>query len=60
SGPLKKTLPGEFRSTKKHGEGLGLSSVSNLVKKHNGVITVDSKDNVFRVSVILREQNPEQ
>lgn len=60
SGPLKKTITGEFRSTKKNGEGLGLSSVSNLVKKHNGVITVDSKDNVFRVSVILREQNSEQ
>lgn len=55
-GALSKSKNGIFVTTKKDGKGLGLQSVSHLVKLHNGVLEVDSKDNVFRVSVMLREQ----
>lgn len=56
SGTLKKTTAGEFLTTKKSGQGLGLGSVSHLVKYHNGVLEVDSTEDTFRVSVMLREQ----
>ena len=57
SGTLKKNAKGEYLSTKKGGQGLGLGSVSKLVNYHKGVFEVDSTENVFRVSVILQEQN---
>jgi sensor histidine kinase regulating citrate/malate metabolism len=56
SGTLRKTTAGEFLTTKKSGQGLGLGSVSHLVKYHNGVLEVDSTEDTFRVSVMLREQ----
>ena len=56
TGALSKAKNGNYLTTKKHGKGLGLQSVSHLVKLHNGVFEVDAKDNVFRVSVMLREQ----
>ena len=34
---------------------MGLQSVSHLVKLHNGIMEVDTKDRIFRVSVMLRE-----
>jgi sensor histidine kinase YesM len=57
TGVLHKTKKGNFLTTKEDGTGLGLRSVSHLVKLHNGVFEVDTKDNIFRVSVMLRE-NP--
>ena len=55
-GPLNQDKSGNYLSTKKNGKGLGLQSVSNLVKLHNGVFEVDAKENVFCVSLILKEQ----
>lgn len=57
NGTLKKTKDGEYLSTKHKGQGLGLDSVSQLVHYHNGVIEVDTKDQMFRVSVMLQEQH---
>ncbi len=56
SGTLKKSISGEYLSTKQRGHGLGMNSVAHLVRYHNGVFDVDSKDNIFRVSVMLQEQ----
>lgn len=56
SGILKKNKSGEFLSTKMKGHGLGLHSVAQLVRYHNGIYEVDTSNNVFRVSVILQEQ----
>lgn len=56
-GTLNKSKNGNYLSTKKNGKGLGLQSVSHLVKLHNGVIEIDTTDSVFRVSVMLQEQS---
>ena len=55
TGVLHQTRKGDFLTTKEDGTGLGLRSVSHLVKLHKGVLEVDTKDNIFRVSVMLRE-----
>lgn len=55
TGTLHKARNGNYRTTKKDGTGLGLQSVSHLVKLHNGIMEVDTKDHIFRVSVMLRE-----
>ena len=55
TGVLQQTRKGDFLTTKEDGTGLGLRSVSHLVKLHKGVLEVDTKDNIFRVSVMLRE-----
>ena len=52
---LRQTRKGDFLTTKEDGTGLGLRSVSHLVKLHQGILEVDTKDNIFRVSVMLRE-----
>lgn len=56
SGTLKKAMSGKYLSTKQNGHGLGMHSVAQLVQYHNGIFEVDSKDNTFRVSVMLQEQ----
>lgn len=50
---IKKTLTGEFITTKKNGSGIGLQSVKNVVKKYNGVFTAEQKNNVFYTSFML-------
>ena len=57
AGTLKRTLNGDYLSTKEKGHGLGLDSVAYLAKEFNGMFEADSKDNVFRVSVMLQEQS---
>ena len=57
SGILKKAKNGEYFSTKAGGHGLGLSSVAHLADSHNGILEVDDKDNIFRVSVMLQEHS---
>ena len=59
AGTLNKTKAGGYQTTKKGGSGLGLQSVSHLVKLHDGVFEASGKDNVFRVSFMLREQPQE-
>ena len=55
TGALSKAKNGNYLTTKKNGKGLGLQSVAHLVKFHDGVLEVETTDNVFRVSVMLRE-----
>jgi hypothetical protein len=55
TGALSKAKNGNYLTTKKNGKGLGLQSVAHLVKLHDGVLEVETTDNVFRVSVMLRE-----
>ena len=57
SGILKKAKTGEYFSTKAGGHGLGLSSVAHLADSHNGILEVDDKNNIFRVSVMLQEHS---
>lgn len=57
SGILKKDKNGEYFSTKAGGHGLGLSSVAHLADSHNGILEVDDKNNIFRVSVMLQEHS---
>lgn len=59
AGTLNKTKAGGYQTTKKGGSGLGLQSVAHLVKLHDGVFEASGKDNVFRVSFMLREQPQE-
>jgi len=46
---------GELKTTKKDAakHGIGLSSVKHICKKYNGSLEVETKDNIFRVSVLL-------
>lgn len=39
------------KKTKKH--GLGLQIVENIVNRYHGQITIDEKNNYFRVKVLL-------
>ncbi|MBD3274903.1 MAG: PAS domain S-box protein, partial [Candidatus Marinimicrobia bacterium] len=54
-----------FFSTKKHSSGLGLATTYSIVKKHNGMITVDSiegKGSTFSVylpAIIKKEESEE-
>ena len=56
TGALHQTKNGNYLTTKENGNGLGLRSVSHLVKLHNGAFEVDTSDNIFRVSVMLKEE----
>lgn len=56
TGTLNKTKSGIYLTTKESGNGLGLKSVSQLIKLHDGIFEVDVKDNVFRASVMLLEK----
>ncbi|MDI9497693.1 MAG: GHKL domain-containing protein [Bacillota bacterium] len=45
---------GVFLSSKREGEGIGLSSVSAVAKKHGGNAEFEVRDTVFRASVYVR------
>lgn len=51
--PLKQDDRGKLLSTKSKSHGLGLDSVSAIVKNHNGMMEIDTSDQQFRVSVLL-------
>lgn len=54
SGKLKRTGNRLFTTkadTERH--GIGLQSVKSIVEKYNGIMDVSSKDNIFKVSLIL-------
>jgi nitrogen fixation/metabolism regulation signal transduction histidine kinase len=55
TGTLSKAKNGNYLTTKENGKGLGLQSVAHLVKLHNGIFEVDTTENIFRVSLMLRE-----
>lgn len=47
---------GTYSSTKHSGEGLGLSSVQNIVQKYGGTLKIEAKDGYFYVSALLYQQ----
>lgn len=49
---------GVFLSTKREGEGTGLSSVIAISKKYGGEARFEAKDNVFLSSVYLNTESP--
>ncbi len=55
-GDLQKTKSGAFISTKASNRGLGLNSVAELAEAHNGILELDSKNGIFRASILLTEQ----
>lgn len=48
-----KRQDGILHSTKHDGQGIGLVSVETAVRKYNGQLTVETKNNVFRANVLL-------
>ena len=55
AGNLRRNKEGKILSTKSGNHGLGLDSVSQLVKANGGVLEVEPKEKIFRVSVLLTE-----
>ena len=55
SGPLRKDDSGEYLTTKVHGQGLGLQSVSHIVQIQGGTMELNTDDGIFRVSLLLPE-----
>ena len=56
SGTLRKTKAGEYLTTKVHGQGLGLRSVSHIVQSHGGMMELETDGGIFKASVLLPEQ----
>ena len=55
SGTLRKDRTGEYLTTKTHGKGLGLRSVSHIVQLQKGTMELNTDDGIFRVSLLLPE-----
>ena len=55
SGALRKSKTGEYLTTKAHGQGLGLRSVSHIVQSHGGMIELEANSGIFKASVLLPE-----
>lgn len=53
SGQVRRDKYGRYLTTKEKGSGLGLSSVQNIVKQYGGRMTIQEKENMFCVSVML-------
>ena len=53
---VRKNKSGDYLTTKAHGQGMGLRSVAQLVKLHQGEMDIDHQDGMFQVSVMLQEQ----
>ena len=54
-GELRKNKSGEYLSTKAKGQGIGLNSVSGLVKARGGMMELSTDNGIFRVSILLPE-----
>lgn len=52
-GELRRGKSGELLTTKKHGSGLGLLSVSHIVKNRNGIMELNTENGIFRVSLMM-------
>ena len=59
TGELVKNKNGLYVSTKHSGNGIGLSSVSNIVKHNGGMMEISDSDNVFTVTVMLMQDQNE-
>ena len=51
-GMLKKQQ-GILRSTKHEGTGIGLVSAETVVHKYNGILHLETEEQIFRVNVLL-------
>lgn len=53
--PVEKDKSGNYITQKKDKEnhGVGLDSVKNCVEKNQGILLIDSSDNIFKVTVII-------
>lgn len=51
---------GVFLSSKREGEGIGLSSVAAVAKKYSGGSQFEEKDGVFQASVYVRIESQQQ
>lgn len=52
-GKLRKSKAGNYLSTKEHGRGLGLDSVSGIAATHGGMLEIDAQNGIFRASVLM-------
>lgn len=55
-GVLRRNKEGKILSTKPGNHGLGLDSVSQLVKANGGILELEENQGIFRASVLLMEQ----
>lgn len=53
--PVEKDKSGNYITQKKDKEnhGVGLDSVKNCVEKNQGILLIDSSDNIFKVTVVI-------
>ncbi len=54
TGELKKDSNGLYTTTKPHGTGLGLKSVSTILKNNRGFLKIDDGDGIFNVFATLQ------
>ena len=54
SNSIRKDEKGSYFSTKHEGTGIGLESVSEIVKRYNGILKIEQHNNIFYVSVMLQ------
>ena len=53
SGTVRQDRNGRYLTTKKHGTGLGLSSVRSIVERYEGSLRISHEDHMFCVSIML-------
>ncbi len=54
TGEIRKNADGCYMTTKQFGSGLGIKSVSAIVKKNGGLLKIDDRNGVFDVCAALR------
>jgi len=42
-----------FASSKKNHYGIGLSNIKDIVEKYNGLVDIDTANNIFTVKITL-------
>lgn len=45
---------GLFRSSKRHGNGIGIQSVKHMIEKNGGMNTFSYENNIFTAKIIYR------
>lgn len=53
---LKKDKIGKLLTTKKHHQGLGLTSVQNAIKKYDGDMQIQQEEGYFIVTIVLQKR----
>ncbi len=60
TGEIKKDNDGIYLSTKHKGRGIGLRSVAEIVKNHNGMMEISHENGLFIVSVLLNSETADE